>query len=208
MIKKPSLIFKAGQTYKDYKNKEEVWRYGELTITLLAIAFFLVFAIRPTVRAISTLLSEIENKQELSLKMSKKINQVIAAQTNFSSILEEIDYLDEAYPQFPQLAKGGAQLVGLGLEKGLVVNSIAFSEVEFFSSKTKVLASSKDKEAVGVNYSASFSGDYGAVKLFLDDFLKIRRVFIVEGYSISISEDLSSNWVNISVFGLLPYFKN
>ncbi len=208
MIKESNLIFKAGRTYKNYKNKEEVWRYGELTITLLAIAFFVVFAIRPTVRAISTLLSEIENKKELSQKMGKKINQVIAAQTNFASIQGEIAYLDEAYPQLPQLAKGGAQLVGLGLEKGLIVDSVTFSEVKFFSSKVTRPASSKDQATTGVSYSASFSGDYEAIKLFLDDLLKVRRVFVVDGYSISVSEDLPTGWVNVSVFGLLPYFIN
>lgn len=207
MTKESNLIFKASQMYKSHKDKEEVWRYGELMITLLAIAFFIVFAIRPTVKAISTLLSEIENKQELSQKMGKKINQIIAAQTNFASIQEEIAYLDEAYPQFPQLAIGGAQLVGLSLEKGLMIDSITFSEVEFLSIKSTIQTASKDQTTMGINYSASFFGDYNAVKSYLDDILKMRRVFIVDGYSISVPEDLSAGMVNISIFGILPYFK-
>ncbi len=207
MTKESNLIFKASQMYKSHKDKEEVWRYGELTITLLAIAFFVVFAIRPTVKAISVLLSEIENKEELSQKMGEKINQVITAQTNFASIQDEIAYLDEAYPQFPQLARGGAQLAGLGIEKGLMMNSISFSEVSFFSNRPLAKVVNKDQAITGIGYSASFSGDYNAVKSYLDDILKMRRVFVVDGYSIAVPDDLSAGLVNISVSGLLPYFK-
>lgn len=205
-MKKDNLIIEANKVYKKYKDKEELWRYGELVITLLAIAFFVIFAIRPTVKAISGLLSEIENKQELSVKMGKKINQVITAQTNYAAVQQQIDYLDQAYPQQPQIADGAAQLVGLGIEKGLVLDSISFSEVDMFV-KDSSLSQSQPKRSPGVGFSVSFFADYQKTKAFLTDLSKLRRVFAIDSYSISIPDDIEQGWVNLSVNGLLPYYQ-
>jgi hypothetical protein len=207
MTKQPKLVLKADQFYKNYKDKEEVWRYGELVITILVVAFFIIFAIRPTVKAISTLLSEIDNKQELTKKMSSKINQVIAAQMNYANVQQDINYLDQTYPQFPKLAEGAAQLVGLAVEKSLVLESVSFSEADMYT-KQKEGVVINDNQKDGVSFSASFFGDYQNVKSYLGDLRALRRVFVITNYSVSIPEDIStSGWVNLSVTGLLPYYQ-
>jgi Tfp pilus assembly protein PilO len=207
MTDQVSLVLKANKFYKNYKDKEEVWRYGELVVTILVIAFFIIFAIRPTVKAISTLLSEIDNKQELSQKMASKINQVITAQTNYANVQQDINYLDQAYPQFPQLAEGAAQLVGLGIEKSLLLESLSFSEASMLTEQKKEV-SSQAKQKTGVSFSVSFSGDYQNIKLFLTDLRLLRRVFVINNYSISIPKDVpASGWVNLSLAGLLPYYQ-
>jgi len=207
MIKQPKLVLKADQFYKNYKDREEIWRYGELVITILAVAFFIIFAIRPTVKAISTLLSEIDNKQELTKKMTSKINQVIAAQTNYANVQQDINYLDQTYPQFPKLAEGAAQLVGLAIEKSLVLESVSFSEADIYTKQKKEVVN-KDNPKVGVSFSASFFGDYENIKSYLSGLRALRRVFVITNYSVSTPEDISTgSWVNLSVTGLLPYYQ-
>lgn len=193
------FIRRASKAYRVYQEKEELWRYGEVFLTLITITFFLIFALRPTVAAISSLLAEIKNKQELVQKMRLKVNQIVEAQTNFAAVQEEISLLDNACPTSFQLAEGAAQLVGLAGEEGLWIDSFSFSPVEFGAKKGK---------NEGVKFSLTLRGEYSQLKAFLKKVKQLRRLVKVEGYYFSQPKKEGEKRLNFNLRGELLYFNS
>jgi len=199
---KDSFVVKAGKAYRDYKEKEELWRYAEVVITLVTISFFIIFAIRPTVRAISGLLSEINNKEELSRKMRSKVNNVVEAQTNFAEIQEKIFLLDDSFPENYQLAQGASDLVGLALEDQLAVRGFSFSPVFF-----PPVDLEKGDTVSGISFNMSLRGSYQQAKAFVGRVKQLKRLVKVDRYSLSIpKKQKESGLLDVFLSGKLFYF--
>ena len=79
----------------EYRKKDYFWQQLQTTLTLLTLAFLLIFAIRPTVVAISRLVSQIKQKERINQQMTAKINQIIAAQEAYARYQSRSQALDE-----------------------------------------------------------------------------------------------------------------
>jgi len=209
-MRRISFIVNANKLYNSYREKEELWRYTEAVVTISTIVLFIVLAIRPTVMAISSLVSEIKNREKLAEEMGTKINQIIAAQDTYARIQEHLSIIDEAYPENYNLAQGASQLVGLSADNGLSVKSISFSEIDLLG-KSKQSSSEKNqanktRNYDGVDFAISATGSYQSSIKFLQELGELRRLFIIDSYSLSSSKEIGSDIVNISISGFLTYY--
>lgn len=191
-----SLLIQVSKTYEKYRYQEEIWRSLEALLTLSTVILLSVFAIRPTVRAISSLVSEIRNKEELSLKMKKKIDQMIAAQTTYAQIQQEVFLIDQYYPYLPQLTEGLVQLAGLAQEKGLKINNLRVSRADF-----KNLPE-------GFEFNFSLQGNYNQSRNFLSSLFQIRRGIIINNFQMEQDEEAQGELINTKISGSLLFFNS
>jgi len=188
-----NLIIQVSKTYDQFRHREEAWRSLEALLTLMTVILLGIFAISPTVKAISSLVSEINNKEELSEKMQGKIGQMIQAQTLYAQIQQEVFLLDQYYPSNPQLALGFTQLAGLAQKQGLTVSNLTLKEVDF------------NNLPLGLDFSFSVRGNYEQNKSFLSSFYQSRRGIVVDGFQMEKDEKAEGEVINTSFRGKMLF---
>lgn len=171
-----SVILRLRKNLKKLILSNDIWPYLEATLTVFLVLFFVVFAIKPTVLAITSLLGEIKSRQILNEKMSVKINSLVSAQNSYFSAEEKLPLLDEYYPEKFDVAQGTSQLLGVALDHNIMSESFSANDLTFPDITS-------EKGLIDFNYSGS--GSYEDVMSFISDLYSSRRAIFIDSYSLS-----------------------
>lgn len=185
-----------------YREKETTWKYLEASLTLFVIAFFTLFAIRPAVVTISSLVGEIKEKEEISLKMRKKINNLIAAQEEYAKVQEKISVIDNFLPDEPDIAQGISQVLGLSFDNSLS-GDINISELSLIGGET-------ESNLSAFNFVFNTKGDYQTLRKFISELTKTQRWLAVERYQIGSEKkkDKEPDTLGLNIEGSFFYWVN
>lgn len=202
-LKKPEFVINAQEAYKRYKAKEEFWHNAEILATLLTICLLLIFAIRPTVVAISKLLAEIKNKEIILERMRSKVNKVVVAQEKFSQLQPKSYLIDQFYPLTPQLSWGTSQLIGLAFDNNLEFVSISLDKLDLLDP-----SQSKQRDFSGIPFSISLKGEYQQIKNFISSLNTLARWVDIGRYSVSApkKEEEGEKKLTLMISGYLRFF--
>src|SRR3989344_8137511 len=92
--------------YNRYYRRIRVWSQepktqisGFVSLTIFTVAFFLYFAILPTLKTIGGLNKEIKDQQETISTMTKKINDLKTAETNYAQVINDLKSIDRVLPE-------------------------------------------------------------------------------------------------------------
>jgi Tfp pilus assembly protein PilO len=160
-------FFSLGKISKTPQIRSFAW----LSLTLFAIAFFAIMAIRPTLVTIAKLNREIKDKREASQKLQTKINAIVAAQAQYAKNLDNLPLLEEALPsksEFPRLA--------FFLEENASTSAVELKNLTFEKIEVSGKSSSPSAKANSLNFSLSASGDYANLKDFINRLENSRRI--------------------------------
>jgi len=175
----------------------------ELFLSIGAILFFAIFAIRPTLVTMSDLVKEIEDKKALDQKMTQKIAALSTAQFTYLEAEEELRALDQALPTTPDFIRSLKIIEKIASERGILINTIAVTEIP--KEIEKEIAFSK-LEKMSFPVSLSLSGDYNQIRLFVEDLLSNRRSFVTDTVIFSVSEERGQRKLQVTVTLSIPYF--
>jgi Tfp pilus assembly protein PilO len=172
--------------------------YVELSVTLLVIAFFSLVALKPTATTIASLISEINNQQDISEKLSSKIDSLAAAQATYTSIKQDLTLIDQALPPQPQLPNYSYQLELLAFQTNTTIQNLSFEP--FKASNTTPTPPSKppstnttsktaspkalQKNSQSIEFRLSVSGDYQSLRNFSDQLTQSRRLISINSLSV------------------------
>lgn len=95
---------------KKQQDNQKFIRYIEITATFILITFFLLFAIRPTVLTITSLMGEIESKKLMKKDLKNKINNIVMAQDQFSLVQGKYQIIDSSLPDRPRYYEAVEQI--------------------------------------------------------------------------------------------------
>ncbi len=183
----------------DFFKSDQLWSYTEVTLTILLILFFIVFAIRPTVLAISSLLGEIRSREILSRQMGEKIEALVAAQNSYFLAEQKIGLLDDFYPEKINIAQGAAQIIGLALSYNIEITSMNFSQITF----------PNQTEEVGfISFDFAGLSSYQNTKQFLTSLFSVRRMIKIESYTLKPKvegDKVDPEKININIKGKLGF---
>ncbi len=172
-------IAKLRKQWLDIISDRNQWRYLEASLTLLLIILLTLFALKPTVFAISRLLGQLKARRTVAVKMQNKINRLVTAQDVFFNFQNKISLLNSYYPQQPQILEGSSQLIGLALKNNLEVETFSTGQWQL---PTKTAVPGK----IGFNLAAN--GCFFDVENFLKDLFIIRRAVTIERYSLMVAK--------------------
>lgn len=160
-----------------FYQKKEVHVYTGIVLSILTVAFFLFFAIRPTIITIISLVKEIKDKRVIAEKLEDKIDALNSAQIEYQRIERKLYLVDKALPDNADLSLYIRQLEALAKRHNVTIESLQFE-------KTTLKSKEKGKEAVqGVRFSLALTGDYHQLKSFLDTLARLRRLVFVEAFT-------------------------
>jgi len=191
-------LFKVAEFYQ----KKEIKVYTNLILSLLTTSFFALFAIKPTMVTIASLVKEITDQKEVTHKLDKKLKDLSLAQKEFSSLKPKLSLIDEALPQNSEPAILLGQIEVLAQE-----NNLEFASAQSGGIVVKgTLASSERKKKAkeksphpSFNTTLSFIGTYEEIESFLESLSNLRRMVNIKNISIRKGKKTSSRTLNLKI---------
>jgi len=164
--------------------------YTGIILSIIAVTFFMAFAIRPTLITITGLVAKINDNRVVAQKLQNKINALSLAQSEYHEIKSKLSLVDDALPENSELSILIRQLESLGRKNAVIIDSVQIDNTPLKGKGEKIkpktfsenLKAGRDTEVVGFSFSAS--GSYQSLKSFLDDLKNTRRLVLVDNFII------------------------
>jgi Tfp pilus assembly protein PilO len=177
-----------------FYQKKKARVYVEIILSLLAVTFFISFAIRPTFKTIAQLIRETKDQRTVSSELEKKINNLSEAQRNYLTIEPELVLIEEALPQKAEVTLLTKEIETLAHRSGIAIVNLRFTEVNLTENQT----GKQEKQEVKFSFNAL--GDYPNLKNFLRDLMSLRRVVLVKAFSFQTGKS-ESNILSLNLNG-------
>lgn len=172
----------------------------ELFLTVGAIIFFALFAIRPTVLTMSDLINELEEKEKLSEKFRQKIATLSTLQAQYQQIRNDaVILLDEAFPNDPELTRVLKSLEKLASENQLIIDTIQVAEIPTAEASNSATLSSYP-------LSITVYGEYENIRSFSEGILNLRRMLTIDSITFQTEEDRNTRKLSATIAVNAQYF--
>lgn len=175
----------------------------ELFFSLLAIMFFTVFAIKPTLETITGLINEIEEKEKLDEQMQRKVAALSTAQEEYDRLSSKLEYLDQAIPSQPQLVYTLKIIERAATENNVVITYIKLPMVPDENEHNKLLGEIQRQD---LYLNVRILGDYPSMRDFVNSLQNYRRAIVVEDVSFAVVDQVSSKQLSSTLSIRVPYF--
>lgn len=176
----------------------------ELVFSILAVIFFAVFAIKPTLQTMSELIKEIEDKRTLDEQLGQKIASLNTAQSQYQNFSSQFYLLDESIPKTASLVESLKVVEKLASENDLVVQGITISSVP----EELVQASASAAKRTVLTFNVDVVGDYLKIRQFIEDVMDSRRMMIVDQVNFSLGSSRFQKNLTAIIRINLPYYEN
>jgi Tfp pilus assembly protein PilO len=194
-----------------YKRRQDLKAFLELILTLAAISFFALFALKPTLLTIIELLREIEKKEETVDKMNTKIQNLQQAQTLYIQEEARIKLLETTVPGNPAPDLFVRQIEGLATSYPVNLLGITIGEVTLLGEEKEKRSKSEleplPEGSKGITFSISIAGSYQGVVNFLSALEDIRRPVKIDALNILSPQLEETQNLILVVTGRTPYLK-
>lgn len=191
------------QSLSDFYQKPVARVSIELFLSIGAVLFFAVFAIRPTLLTMSDLIKEIEDKRQLDKQMAQKIAALSSAQSEYLKQQDRVGVLDEAVPTGPNLIGLFKIIEKLASDNQLVITAMSVNDVP----KDIVGNPSFDQlERKNLEFTVGITGDYASVRNFVNQLIQVRRTILVDRVTFSVSDIRGSKRLDAVVSVNAPYY--
>lgn len=172
---------------KAQSENEKFLKSIELGATFMLISFFLIFAIRPTASAISTLLGDIKSKELLATQLKNKINQVIKAQDAFAQIQENYIIVNDSLPDRPEFFNSANMIASVMASQNIQPKAFDFN----FNDSTNI-GSSINPNLKGYTVSVPMDVSFVQGKEIIYGLIKDRRIVSLPSFTFRLSQDVPS----------------
>ena len=176
----------------------------ELIFSILAVVFFAIFAVKPTLQTMSELIKEIEDKRALDEQLEQKIASLNTAQAQYQQFGQQLYLLDEAMPKTASLVEGLKIVEKLASENNLIIQGITISSVP----NELVKADENNALRELLTFNVDLTGDYLKIRQFVENLMISRRMMLVDQVNFSLDSNRYQEDLNAIVRVNLPYYLN
>lgn len=180
--------------------QEKTQKFTSVILTFLALSFFGIFAINPTISTIVRLRRELADAKFTETGLTQKIGNLSSLGKQYQQLENDIPYVLSAVPQDPQISLLVAQLQSTAQNSGIFLDDLQTFEVEVSTPKTA------KKKYSSFSFSLTAEGRYNDVLKLIDTISTMQRVVSLDIISLNRKADQSGT-VQLSLKGT-AYFKN
>lgn len=199
----PNAQQKATSTLIQFYQKPVARVSLELILSIGAIIFFAIFAIRPTLLTMADLVKEIEDKTELDQQLGQKIAALSTVQNEYFAVEDQLGVLDEAIPSQPEIEQALKIVEKIASDNQLVISSIQLQELP---EDAPPEVSFDQKERISLPMNVNLTGDYQSIRQFIEDLRANRRALIVDSIVFSVSEQRQNRKLRATITVNIQYF--
>lgn len=176
----------------------------ELILSILAVIFFAVFAIRPTLLTMADLVKEIADKRELDKQMDLKIASLSTAEEQYQKYEDQFYLLDQAIPRQFDLVKSLKIIEKIAGEDQLAISRISLSAIPDPITEAAVTADLNKFKRDFLLVNISVTGDYLVIRRFVEKLISLRQLMIVD--QVSFDKETESSNLSARIRVNLPYY--
>lgn len=183
------------------KQREDVKAYLELILTLVAVSFFVWFAIRPTFATILTLVKQIEAQKAISQKLDQKLKNLAAISKDKAQFNKDKEVIDDSLPGDISPALTSRQFEAVAREEKINLETLAIGK----AIKTKEEMNSGSDLVNTLPVSLTAQGAPEQAISFLTKLENMRRPIVWEKISLSGKPPGRATQLDITASGLIPF---
>ncbi len=181
----------------DFK-KEKAQKVSSIVFSLLALSFFGLFAIEPTLSTIAKLKKDLSDSKYVNEKLLEKISNLSSLQKDYNLLQNDIPIILAAIPQNPQLPTLIGQIQALAQKQHVTIGNLQTYEIEAASAKNP------NKDFYSFSFVITGEGSYTDIVNFLSALTSMRRVITID--ELLIGKASSANLLQFNMKGV-AYFK-
>jgi len=166
------------QLLPDFK-EDRIQKVTTLALTLVALSFFGLFAISPTLSTIAKLEKELSDNKYVDQQLQTKINNLSLLQQKYVSIQADLPFAYSSVPKIPEAPLIIAQIQTLAKENNLKISSFQTFQAEI--EKTPL----NPKKYSNFLFSLSAAGTYPDISKFVASLNTMQRIITIEILSIN-----------------------
>ncbi len=161
--------------------KPQVRAYTFLILSIFTSAFFLFFAVRPTINTIINLRRQIADSENVDRQLTQKINALSQIQAQYEVIKTDLPLLSQVLP-----ARADVSGLVQEMEKVALNNQVALSAMQFGEANLVGEGLTKsDQNAIPVAFQITTAGDYARLLALLQSLNTSARLVSVDSINIS-----------------------
>ncbi len=165
-----ALITRGNTSLNDAKNKQKAVAYLYIIFSFIALSFFGIFAIGPTIATISDLNKQYEEKTTALKQLEAKNAALKALGAKYIDIQSDLPLIDAAIPLSPKVGELTRQLEALTLSNDLVVQKLDTGLMELYP------AINNTSSVFAYTFSISVSGTEQDINRFIGDVINMGRM--------------------------------
>lgn len=185
-----------------WQKREDIRAYTGILLSLFAVTFFGIFAIRPTLKTIGELTSQIRGQKEIVATLDQKINSLETAQKTWQEITPHISILNQALPEIPNAEIFIRQVETFALQENLIIQDLSLGKLNLMGETGDGLKF--------FTFLVAVQGEPEKVFSFSEKLQNLRRVFVwqtvVLGEKKEKGQSTSSGKLTLTIGGGVPYF--
>lgn len=182
----------------DFK-EEKAQKFTTLVLTLVALSFFGIFAINPTITTIAKLRKELADNKLIDQQLQKKINDLYILQQKYASLQNDLPVIYSAIPKKPEVPLLVAQIQAVAKNSNVSITGIQVSQIEL----TKQDPTEKDYSSYAFSFSTQ--GTFEDLSKFISSLGSMQRIISID--NVSIGKDSEGSNLTLNVKGM-SIFKN
>lgn len=162
----------------DFK-EERTQKFTTLVFTIVALSFFGLFAINPTLSTIANLNKQLSDSKFVDRELQSKINNLYLLQQKYDQLTPDMPYVLDSFPKNPEVPLLVAQLQSLAQTSNVAITGLQTFEIEIPNS------SANTKKYYAFSFSMSANGSYESISKFVDSMIKMQRIVSINILSLS-----------------------
>lgn len=208
-MKLPATYFEnlSAAKYRQYlkilpdMRKENTRLITTLILTFVALSFFGLFAINPTLTTIIELQKQLDDSEFTHQQLSTKLVNLSTLQQKYTNLNSELGVIDNAIPKEAAATTLAGQLHTLAEEANITIRHLRVEEVALTAVKNPANPSNKGFSYV---FNLETEGSYENMMKFAENTTNFNRIVTVE--AISLTRDPGNNNLIMNMRGR-QYFK-
>lgn len=205
-----------------------------LTLSLIAVAICIYFAINPTISTITQLSKELEDNKLIEQKLIEKITNLQTLQQKYNAIQQDLPTLYAALPETPKVPPFQGQLLAITRKANTTISQLQTSKVELLTQNTgapktqpttqptqpaesvplpgvagpgRIVAPQTNISVIppSFEFSLASEGSYNNITDFLTTLVDFERLTTIDSLSIKAGTSKTDAW-KITVSGKAYYY--
>lgn len=195
---KENYLIRANKRFSPILKSKKAPAYLTVTLILISLSFFGIFAIRPTLVTAVTLIKTVSDLRKLNADYESKISSIIRAQSEYEKIRDNLPLLDLALPgntDFHILAKS--------MENNAHQSNLIINQLQIDGGPISKPQSGSVMKKYG--FSIVATGDYSSVFSFISHLFNAKRIITVNSLDVSPETSSSSASLRFTIKGTAFY---
>lgn len=168
------LIAKGNAILSANQNKQQVTAYLYIIFSLLALSFFGLFAIGPTITTISNLNKQYAQDQTALKELQDKNAALKLLGAQYVDIQPDLNLIENAIPQSPKVAELTRQLETLATQNNLVVQKLDAGLMELFPGKNA------NSPIFSFSFTINVAGSEKDINSFIGNIISMGRIIGID----------------------------